>query len=1821
MLADSPRILQFAIGADGENGSHGSFEHSGHPGHAGDAGADITFDNSSPIGNDRPVFTNIAQAIMGDFLLIFAKETAIWVSSWGGNGGNGGKSGGGIHVHGGRGGRGGDGGDIDVTNEATGTISTNYGSSHGIFVNSYGGEGGNAGGAGTGIGNSGNDGGVGGNGGDVTIDNAASVSTQGDASNALYALSKGGGGGNGSGSGWLGGSGDGGDGNNGGSAEVTNTGALLTGAANSYGILSASIGGNGGDGGSGSGLFLAFGASGGKGGNGGFVKVEHSGSLTTEGDGSTGILAHSIGGGGGHGGNAADVGVSAGLAVGGSGGGGGAGGKVEVGIDASGSISTSAANAPGVIAQSIGGGGGAGGNAIGAAVGEVSVQASFGGSGGSGGAGGAASVDNAGTIETLDHNSAGVLIQSVGGGGGHGGNAVSIALSAGEEAGSASIGIGGSGGSGGHATEVQGTNSGSITTWSSNSPGMLAQAIGGGGGNGGNVVSVAASVGEAAASASVAVGGSGGSGGDGGAWIAFTPPFDFFVPKNELENEAGAVIETNGHRSPGMLLQSIGGGGGSGGNVYSFSVAIGSGSEEGDETAASVNVGIGGNGAVGGNGMTVTATNAGTISTQGENSHGAVAQSVGGGGGAGGHVVTVSATTAFASGGEQPPEKGSTTRSVTLALGGKGGAGGNGGAVNMFAEDGSSISTSGNLSTGMLAQSIGGGGGDGGHVVAVTFGKGQKVPDPETESTTKRNTAYNFNIGIGGNGGSGGNGNNVDVEIGREATIMTAGTGSKGVVAQSIGGGGGTGGRAHSSSFLLGNAEKESISVHIGGSGGRGGDGGEVAVQLLEADQGVALDTDESPNGAVITLDDQSHAIMAQSIGGGGGSISTSSLPSISIAQQIADLYLGPSSGASGSGGTVTVSGLNAVHTAGTASFGILAQSIGGGGGEIAHQMSAGDSGTVTLGVGGESASGANGGFVLVEDVDYVQTSGDLAHGIVVQSIGGSGGAATLTNLSGLDSVTLTTTMGASARSSGNGGNVEVNLDDDTVITTGDQAFGIIAQSIGGSGGLVAVEGGGSSLTNTTNIMVGNQGGGGAVDVTLGADSMVSTAGPGAVGVFAQSVGGGGGLVTFSGDLVNTTRTTTELASEGADVGGDVTVNAQGTIQTTGLHAHGIFAMSTAGATVFQSDINTTKVFGGAGSGQSGTVTITQSGTVLTSGFGATGISAFAHKSDGIGIDITVGGTVAAVGNGVAAVRAINKVPGAPPAACGNIETTTIQIEEGALVTAGHLLRNGRMPRRGGKAILVRDELGSFDVGISGTVVVPGITYGTPFMAVATSGNGSVTVTDTGSVTGAIRSDGVGDVWLVNDGRIDGEARNLANYVLGSTGNHFIALTPSAATAGGITTQEMTIVGGAFHPYLTEFSRLSAPTEIINVTTLPDGIVERVVNTPVVAYTAVASGSSVNITDVDVDFLRPGLRGNAGKVAALADPVVRKWINGTRVAAGDRQLYAILLDAANAEDRVTLRDQLSSQLDASQHYGLTVAHHTAAIAHLDTLHSCGVEDGPWAMIREGECAWAKATYGYTRLNDANMKSRDTGFAAGSQFAFDDVWRVGFGGAFERTRFSSAASQSDGYRVHGGGVVKYTDGPWLASASLSASYSWADAQRQLIAGGRRYTAFSDQRALAASARLRAARAFAFDGWYAIPTLDLDLSWVHDYGYRERNAGSAGLRVHADDSFLFDVHPKVVLGTEFRFGEHTVMRPYLEAGALFAVTDHSIEQSLLGSLGGARASMEVDREDIKATFAAGLSLFSGERVEAKLRYDGAIGQDSLSHTGSLKIGIRF
>ena len=352
----------------------------------------------------------------------------------------------------------------------------------------------------------------------------------------------------------------------------------------------------------------------------------------------------------------------------------------------------------------------------------------------------------------------------------------------------------------------------------------------------------------------------------------------------------------------------------------------------------------------------------------------------------------------------------------------------------------------------------------------------------DTESNTVINVIGSYGITAQSQGSTGSNGSDADllhhssaggsgynsgsVTVNTNGTtasdsITTTGQSAVGILAISQAGNGGTGGGG---------------SIWFDGSnGGGGGNAGSVMV---------------GGSGTISTSDPNSHGILVTSAGGNGGDGGDGTWFSSGAA------------GCNGGlGGSATVAGNWNIATGEAGAYGIWAQSVGGNAG-------AGGSGGWIAASGGGGGAAADGGTVSVTSGGLITASGNDSYGILAQSVGGFGGQ-------GGAASGLFYARGGDGNSAGSGGNVDViNQPGGSITTLGNGACAIRAQSIGGGGG---TGGGGGAI-----VGLGGTGGSGgnAGDVTVTNNALLQTVGQSAHAILAQSIGGGGGSAGSEGGVV-----------------------------------------------------------------------------------------------------------------------------------------------------------------------------------------------------------------------------------------------------------------------------------------------------------------------------------------------------------------------------------------------------------------------------------------------------------------------------------------------------------------------------------------------------------------------------------------------------------------------------------------------------------------------------------------------------------------------------
>ncbi|CAB3709776.1 autotransporter outer membrane beta-barrel domain-containing protein [Achromobacter pestifer] len=1926
--SNAPGVLASSTGGVGSNGAPEEGD-DGSGGGNGGAGGDVSVTGAGAVG----------LAVSGD------NAIGVQASSTGGAGGFAGSEGGNAGF---QGGYGGSAGNVTVDfSQGSGAITTNGASAFGVLAASIAG---NTGSNGTNFitldfGDQAN-GRHGGNSGVVTVTtgSAMSILTTGTNAIGIVARSVSGNGGDGTSSAGPISTGKGGTGGNGGVTQnvyVTNAGLIGTTNTGAIGIFAQSVAGSGGAGGDSQDVGGSDAGQAGNGGTPGEITVANSGTITTAGIYAPGILAQSVSGAGGIGGSAAGLFD----AKGGQGGNTPDGGTITV--NQSGAISTTGANSQGIVAQSLGGGGGMGGDAGG----MIDID---GGTGGTGGNGGTVRIDNlGGTIRTSNQLSQGVVAQSIGGGGGMGG----VATAAGAIGASAIGGNGGVAGAGGYA-EIT-TNGLGLSAAGTASSGLIAQSIGGGGGAGGGAYSTSAGP---LLDIAVAVGGTGGSGGDGGTAIVTVQNSSITTGQDGQEvtiTRNGEVTTVNlpAADSHGVVVQAIGGGGGNGGagSAASYAIAIPTGSETpGANITFSGAFSTGGSGGTGGGGGQATGTisNASSITTAGDGSIGAIVQSIGGGGGNGGDSSAMASSIGY--GIPIPFVSGSITPStnainVSHSVGGSGGSGGNGGTtVFTLGDSGSTTSrimTSGDGGMGALVQSIGGGGGNGG------------IGNAAVKSWSTSQNA-DFSIGVGGSGSAGGDGGSVTATINANGNIVTHGHGAEGLLAQSIGGGGGVGSGSainvtglntwadavgniptgsevdeHGNKIAVGMNVNRTINVaaqngggghantvtvthngtiatdggdaagivaqSIGGGGGSAGSAGaDSSTGVLPGASGASVLTQtalvdavtvtvpitlnstinfgtagantgsagtvnvNSTGGTITTLGDYSAGIIAQSIGSGGGrgrvvtvgaetggaldnAAKLSVKTDITLGSKFEAVDFNPSighgddvqvvlSGASISTGQPGASGSSAsTPNSGLHAYGILAQSIGGGGG-LGIDGSVDPNGSALLGMTVDVASGilgavqgGTGGQVTLrvgQGETRITTHGDGAHGALLQSIGGGGGVANFgssastvpegsTRRIGLELGAVSSAQQGAYGPELNGDTVQVIYDQGAALniaTSGVGAFGMLAQSIGGGGGLVGVSQGVEveygRIGMADGIASEATGSGGAVSVALAAGTTIITTGTGSHGIVAQSIGGGGGLVMSyqSGEvpkLIGTFDTLAPTYAQGNAAA--VTVSTNGQINVAGAGAYGVLAQSlgggggmfTVGSNVY---LGQTPAVGSEGA--SGAVAVTVQGSIVASGENGIGIVA---QSQGPSGDGTV---------------TVNLGAGSPGTVMGGSGEQGV----GILIAGGNssnkitIGQNSWVGASSGSAIKAVGTQGSQKVDVDNQGQIYGNTW---LQGGSISGNfQNPTGTPPSAQSGTLTNSGSLMAVPGKTSYIDGHLVQTAagrivphlDYSNGLSGQYVV--TGSAVLDGTIEPTLASAMPNRFLPVL----RTEGPTT--GTLRAPDS--------PLFAYTVRQTGNQRDMAITGTHFNAPalGLNKHKGEVARTLENVF---------ASGNANLGRFFagLDATARTDVGAYQDAIG---ELSPRSTMTLLSRVAADASriADASMSCpqfasgAAQEN--AILVEGECAYLTTRGNITSLSgDADRgSSRLKSFAlqGGGQREVRPGLLLGGSLAYQADDFSghSDGVSADGNSVQGAFTLKQNLGAWQASGALFGNYGEYDIKRRIAAPGFSVTAKGDAPMYSVGIRGRLAYTAGTAQLYLRPSVNLDLIHTGSGAFTEKGAGDLGLKVASSTYNTAVLTPEIEIGGRTDLKDGGVLRSFALAGV--SIRSNDDWRGRASFVGGERSpsfGMQAPLDRVALRLGAGVQLFANERVDVQIRYDAELGSEAKSHNAMAKFAYRF
>jgi hypothetical protein len=866
----------------------------------------------------------------------------------------------------------------------------------------------------------------------------------------------------------------------------------------------------------------------------------------------------------------------------------------------------------------------------------------------------------------------------------------------------------------------------------------------------------------------------------------------------------------------------------------------------------------------------------------------------------------------------------------------------------------------------------------------------------------------------------------------------------------------------------------------------------------------------------------------------------------------------------------------------------------------------------LTFSFGGHGGGGGDGGTVSVFSTGNLSTTGATSAAIFAQSIGGGGGNGG-TSTSEQATLSMGLTFGGTGGGGGNAAAVTVQPSGN-ITTTGLVSPGILAQSVGGSGGLFQ----GSDMKISTvfseppvpNLQLSSSvGGGGAISVGDTASEMmaVSTSGNGSHGIVAQSVGAGGGMALMPFD---TNFSFAPMGVLGQDpsvvknsISGLVSVNLYGTVSTTGVNAYGILAMSrnnsvavldTQGVTLLEGEA----IKGVISRGQNGGVSINvnNGATIATSGSGSDGIRAYGLSSNSGAVSVNINGSVTTSGSGAWGVSTYNE-PGSTIFPNG----TPTQITVGS---------SGMIKASGSVGGAIRTEDTGATLNNSGTII-GNINFSNSISALTTVAN----VTNLGQIVGDITITNGAPSSLTNtSGVITGSVSGPWLYSLFG-GTHRLSYSfNNPASNQTLNVSSISGLAGSVAPYLIDMPGKSSFTPTVLVTSgSPFDAGLFLTNTLATnyqySYLQLGGLYQLSLTSAQVDFTKASLTGNYAQIAKLVNSNLASL-------EANSSLQSVLVSAANATKVSDLQQQLDI-LNTDKHYLSAQSAMTAATAQLNSMHSCTDFSANNSAIAQNECAWAKAEFWDYNMRGGDHKQRSQILSIGRQTQAASNWYAGFSAGLEHFDQDGFSSHSDGHVIHVGAIAKYVNDNYFGTVSGVLGYRYADATRVL--GGQIATA--DQSSITLASRLSSGYLFNMGSFDLIPRVELDLAVIQDRGYQETGAGSLNLKMHPETHFLADLHPVLRLNHNFKH-DGLPSQVYAEVGARYALNNPSYDVSLPNSA-HPEETMRITskREDVLGTVAAGVNWQTKEGMEVKLMYQGDFNSATTNHSASFKANWKF
>ncbi len=510
-----------------------------------------------------------------------------------------------------------------------------------------------------------------------------------------------------------------------------------------------------------------------------------------------------------------------------------------------------------------------------------------------------------------------------------------------------------------------------------------------------------------------------------------------------------------------------------------------------------------------------------------------------------------------------------------------------------------------------------------------------------------------------------------------------------------------------------------------------------------------------------------------------------------------------------------------------------------------------------------------------------------------------------------------------------------------------------------------------------------------------------------------------------------------------------------------------------------------------------------------------------------------------------------------------------------------------------------------------------GTLNGSQFAIQGQSGGGAFNINNTGTLAGAVVVTGANTATstFANAGtfKLGGAVSSFTgNYTQAATGSLAVDANWTAATSGRLNVTGTANLAGTVLVNPINFPTTSGLNKQFTILHANGGITNNGIsaaNTAAVTYALLTPNANDLVVSATINI--QGASANQSSVAGALNSVV--------ASGGTSQLTTAILKAPTASALNSALSQLSpgGTQQAQQNTQFAGAFNNAML-------SCSVNGEGVSIIAEGQCLWVRAKTVHTAVDASASRPGFTEqmeqITAGAQLALATHWRAGLALGYDQSSNISDNTRTSSERVAVGGVLKYTDGPWLLAASISGGWGRYDRSRQIAFGDFNAVATSASDAEYLASRLHAAYLFDLGGIYVKPLIDAGVTRSIRQGFREHGGNGAGLNVAASATNSWSASPAVEIGTQLHVGDYA-WRPFIKVGATFINPADTIVSASFVDAPSASFQTRARYDSALFDGGAGLALLNKEGAALRLQYDGKFGPTSEQHSFTVKGSLPF